>query len=299
MQQRVYFNVHFNYVIAFGDHSNEIFVRSSWPKQVAKSFFTCNSFDLESNKSISNYIIYHFISQPPRHPTQTLKIPPTTMANPIVANISSNFKPAPQCSTNGRSNNAFLKENNSFRPVIVQENGRVAVPMTDARSQEQRPAPQAFHMSSFEYSLPAQSSSWDSNQSVNSIGSSSYNSSSMAIQNNGNNAHLARMIPRSSPRGPAEFSDSPNSFLSINFNYNNNDARKSQVFDNKKKKTELCKHFQKNGVCPYGDCCNYAHGEKDRVSFENVEDMVRAGVIVDSTNYMCRPCIIFVSTGSW
>mmetsp|Transcript_17112 Transcript_17112/g.35715 ORF Transcript_17112/g.35715 Transcript_17112/m.35715 type:complete len:768 (+) Transcript_17112:318-2621(+) len=222
---------------------------------------------------------------------------PTTMANPIIANFTSNFKAAPQCSTDGRSNNAFLKENNCFRPVTVQDNGRVAVTMTNHKSQEHRPAPQAFHVSSLEFGPPAHSLSWGSSQSANSVGTSSYNSSSMTKSNENSN-HFARMIHRNSPRGPAELSDSPNSFLSINFNNNNNDARKPQVFDNKKKKTELCKHFQKNGSCPYGAGCNYAHGEKDRVSFENVEDMVRAGVIVDSTNYMCRPCIIFVSTGS-
>ena len=82
-------------------------------------------------------------------------------------------------------------------------------------------------------------------------------------------------------------------------NSSNGTTPKPQTFDNKKKKTELCEHFMKTGSCPYGEKCHYAHGENDRVRYETAEEMREAGLIKDAENYMCRPCLIFVSTGAW
>ena len=53
-----------------------------------------------------------------------------------------------------------------------------------------------------------------------------------------------------------------------------------------KYKTELCKFFEINGHCKYGDNCAYAHG------IENLRSKV-----TNSTSYRTRKCFQFFETG--
>lgn len=43
----------------------------------------------------------------------------------------------------------------------------------------------------------------------------------------------------------------------------------SAVDQQKNYKTQLCRHFQKNGVCNYGTGCCYAHGEHELRQSQN------------------------------
>ena len=53
-----------------------------------------------------------------------------------------------------------------------------------------------------------------------------------------------------------------------------------------KYKTELCKYFEINGYCKYGDKCAYAHGK------ENLRSKV-----TNSTSYRTRKCVQFFENG--
>ena len=62
---------------------------------------------------------------------------------------------------------------------------------------------------------------------------------------------------------------------------------KSQASDFKiKYKTELCKYFEINGYCKFGDNCAYAHGA------ENLRSKV-----TNSTSYRTRKCVQFFENG--
>ena len=68
---------------------------------------------------------------------------------------------------------------------------------------------------------------------------------------------------------------------------NNNNYFKGKASDFKiKYKTELCKFYQINGHCKYGDNCAYAHG------IENLRSKV-----TNSTAYRTRKCIQFFEKG--
>ena len=68
---------------------------------------------------------------------------------------------------------------------------------------------------------------------------------------------------------------------------NNNNYFKGKASDFKiKYKTELCKFYQINGHCKYGDNCAYAHG------VENLRSKV-----TNSTAYRTRKCIQFFEKG--
>ena len=69
---------------------------------------------------------------------------------------------------------------------------------------------------------------------------------------------------------------------------NNNNYFKGKASDFKiKYKTELCKFYQINGHCKYGENCAYAHG------IENLRSKV-----TNSTAYRTRKCIQFFEKGS-
>ena len=69
--------------------------------------------------------------------------------------------------------------------------------------------------------------------------------------------------------------------------YNSNNYYKGNASDFKiKYKTELCKFFEINGHCKYGDNCAYAHG------VENLRSKV-----TNSTAYRTRKCIQFFEYG--
>lgn len=70
-------------------------------------------------------------------------------------------------------------------------------------------------------------------------------------------------------------------------NQNNKVPFKSNATDFKiKYKTELCKYFEINGFCKYGDKCAYAHG------IENLRSKV-----TNTTAYRTRKCVQFFEKG--
>jgi hypothetical protein len=68
-------------------------------------------------------------------------------------------------------------------------------------------------------------------------------------------------------------------------------------FRRAKVKTELCLHFKRGRICPFGDKCNYAHGQ-DELKYTTLMDMERAG-LADAKSYRCLPCFSWISTGAW
>ena len=66
----------------------------------------------------------------------------------------------------------------------------------------------------------------------------------------------------------------------------------------KKIKTELCIYFVKNEPCPYGNMCNYAHGEEE-LRYTKLLELERAGLVNEVDTYRTHPCISWVMTGSW
>ena len=63
-------------------------------------------------------------------------------------------------------------------------------------------------------------------------------------------------------------------------------------------KTELCMHFSKDGNCPFGSECTYAHGEVE-LKKKRLMELLREGLIEDVTTYRTRSCFTWVTTGSW
>ncbi len=68
-------------------------------------------------------------------------------------------------------------------------------------------------------------------------------------------------------------------------------------FRSAKVKTELCRNFNSAKGCPFGDKCNYAHGENE-LKFTRLMDLERAG-LVDIEIFRTHPCSSWVATGSW
>ncbi len=67
----------------------------------------------------------------------------------------------------------------------------------------------------------------------------------------------------------------------------NKEPYKTNAFDFKKKyKTELCKYFEINGYCKYGDYCAYAHGK------ENLRLKV-----TNTSAYRTKKCVQFFENG--
>ena len=97
-----------------------------------------------------------------------------------------------------------------------------------------------------------------------------------------------------------------NDFYSGNLNFNNNQGNINNKYNQKnnqkikkqgpfkstasdfkiKYKTELCKYYEINGYCKYGDRCAYAHGK------ENLRSKV-----TNSTAYRTRKCVQFFENG--
>lgn len=67
-------------------------------------------------------------------------------------------------------------------------------------------------------------------------------------------------------------------------------------FRRAKVKTELCLHFKRGKICPFGDKCNYAHGQEE-LKYTTLMDMERAG-LADAKSYRCLACFSWVSTGA-
>ena len=97
-----------------------------------------------------------------------------------------------------------------------------------------------------------------------------------------------------------------NDFYSGNLNFNNNQGNINNKYNQKnnqktkkqgpfkstasdfkiKYKTELCKYYEINGFCKFGDKCAYAHGK------ENLRSKV-----TNSTAYRTRKCVQFFENG--
>ncbi len=68
-------------------------------------------------------------------------------------------------------------------------------------------------------------------------------------------------------------------------------------FRSAKVKTELCRFFNTEQGCVFGDKCNYAHGEHE-LKFNKLMDLERAG-LVDVEVFRCHVCFTWVATGAW
>eukprot|EP00560_Eucampia_antarctica_P008742 CAMPEP_0197826332 /NCGR_PEP_ID=MMETSP1437-20131217/3306_1 /TAXON_ID=49252 ORGANISM="Eucampia antarctica, Strain CCMP1452" /NCGR_SAMPLE_ID=MMETSP1437 /ASSEMBLY_ACC=CAM_ASM_001096 /LENGTH=478 /DNA_ID=CAMNT_0043426727 /DNA_START=746 /DNA_END=2179 /DNA_ORIENTATION=+ len=67
-------------------------------------------------------------------------------------------------------------------------------------------------------------------------------------------------------------------------------------FRSAKVKTELCRHYATEKGCPFGDKCNYAHGEHE-LKYTKLMDLDRAGLI-DIEIYRTHPCPTWIATGA-
>ncbi len=86
----------------------------------------------------------------------------------------------------------------------------------------------------------------------------------------------ASPLPPSSPRSPFAATPLPSSPSTSNKSLLPQNLR-GDPFRKAKVKTEMCLHFTRKGVCPFGDSCNFAHGEVD-LKYHCLMDMQRAGL---------------------
>ena len=61
---------------------------------------------------------------------------------------------------------------------------------------------------------------------------------------------------------------------------------------------EMCEHFVKGDICPWGDMCNFAHHSSE-LSHQTLVQGHQAGLIDDIMKFRTRPCPDHVMTGSW
>lgn len=64
------------------------------------------------------------------------------------------------------------------------------------------------------------------------------------------------------------------------------DSFRSKKKDNQLYKTEMCVQFQRNGYCPYGSKCQFAHGEQELKRIKRCD------------NWKTKPCINWMRTGT-
>jgi hypothetical protein len=77
-------------------------------------------------------------------------------------------------------------------------------------------------------------------------------------------------------------------------NLRDNPERQAKV------KTEMCQYYIDGRECPWGQNCNFAHGEHElKFRYSTLLLMESSGQISNAYTYLCRPCLTFVSTGAW
>jgi hypothetical protein len=74
-------------------------------------------------------------------------------------------------------------------------------------------------------------------------------------------------------------------------------AREEDPVRRSRLKTEMCMHYENGSNCPFGANCTYAHGEEE-LQMTKLVDLYRAG-LVDLDTYRIKPCLTWISTGSW
>lgn len=98
--------------------------------------------------------------------------------------------------------------------------------------------------------------------------------------------------PASSPASPAikDSSEEKSAKSPLPQNLRGDPFRSAKV------KTELCRHYNTEKGCPFGDKCNYAHGEHE-LKYTKLMDLERAG-LADIEIFRTHPCPSWVATGA-
>ena len=65
-----------------------------------------------------------------------------------------------------------------------------------------------------------------------------------------------------------------------------------------KVKSELCIHYLRGSMCPFGHKCNYAHGE-DELKYTKLIELKHSGLVENIKHYRTHPCFSWVATGAW
>ena len=109
-------------------------------------------------------------------------------------------------------------------------------------------------------------------------------------------ATVAASEPYESPRPLTSYSDPRAAANGANLQ-----TQSPRSPENRKIKTEMCKNMLTHGHCVWGSQCLFAHSEEERMKFETVEEMAQYGLVNrgDLGVFLTRPCLFFVSTGSW
>lgn len=137
--------------------------------------------------------------------------------------------------------------------------------------------------------------SYDEHSSISTIDSSnrpsSHNGGFMPMWIGPRDGSVCRVLEKSFDRAARSSPPLMDLTKSTNKRREEDPVRKSRL------KTELCMHYQSGTHCPFGANCTYAHGE-DELQMTKLMDLHRAG-LVELDTYRTKPCLTWISTGSW